>query len=399
MESTVGAEIIVIGGGILGWSAAYRLAKSGRRVTVIDRADNGYATAAGAGIVAPGTSLAAPAEFYSLGKHSVDYYDRLIPELAEDGEIGTGYASVGMLFLARDEAEWERLPEAFQRMSRRRAEGMGNLGELAMVDNATAKALFPPVADVAGAIHIPDAARVNGRSLRDALRAAAIKHGAGSITGSAGLSRDGERVAVTLDGTSATPEAVVLAGGAWSPALAEAIGFSLPIYPQRGQIIHLELPDADTSRWPILEWFGSHYILTFPTNRIVAGATREHDSGYDVRMTAGGVHEVLDIALSVAPGLAKATVAEVRIGLRPFSPDGLPVLGRAPGLANLFLCTGHGPSGLQLGPLSGALTSDLINGETPAVDLLPFQAARYLSPNASDEVYRQRVTDVVDQMI
>jgi D-amino-acid dehydrogenase len=399
MQGIAGAEIIVIGGGLLGWSAAYRLAKSGRRVAVIDRADSGYATGAGAGIIAPGTSLAAPAEFYPLGQIAVDYYHRLIPELAEDGETETDYARVGMLFLARDEAEWSRLPEAFRRMCERRAQGMGNLGELTMVDNATAHALFPPVAEVVGAIHIPDAARVNGRSLRDALRGAAIKNGAGSVSGSAALARDGEHVSVTLDGTTVTPEAVVIAGGAWSPALAEAIGFSLPIYPQRGQIVHFDLPEADTSRWPILEWFGSHYILTFPTHRVVAGATREHDSGYDVRMTAGGVHEVLEIALSVAPGLATATLAEVRIGLRPFSPDGLPVLGRAPGFANLVLCTGHGPSGLQLGPVSGAIITDVINGNALDFDLTPYRPERYLTAASDGESQPQTVTDAVDTMI
>lgn len=398
MDSIARADVIVIGGGLLGWSAAYRLAKSGRRVVVIDRADNGFATAAGAGIIAPGTALAAHADFYPLGKRSVEYYDRLIPELAEDGEHGTDYAKVGMLFLARDEAEWSRLPEAFRRMSERRAQGMGNLGELAWVDNAQTKALFPLVRDVIGAIHVPEAARVNGRSLRDALRAAAIKHGAGSIIGSAQVSRSGETVSVALDGETATPEAVVIAGGAWSPPLAEAIGFSLPIYPQRGQILHFDVQDADTSRWPILEWFGSHYILTFPTNRVVCGATREHDSGFDVRMTAGGVREVLDIALSVAPGLAPATLAEVRIGLRPFSPDGLPVLGRAPGLANVFLCTGHGPSGLQLGPVSGALVAGLINREAVEFDLSPYGAERYQT-KASDDAEARRVAENVDKMI
>lgn len=396
MQTIAGAEIVVIGGGLLGWSAAYRLAKSGRRVALIDRADSGYATAAGAGIIAPGTSLAPPEGFYPLGKLAVDYYGRLIPELAEEGEIETDYAQVGMIFIARDDAELARLPEALRRMSERRAEGMGNLGEMSMIDNATAKELFPPVMDVAGAIHIPGAARVNGRSLRDALRNAAVKHGVVALQGSAAVSRDGEQVSVTFDGTTVTPEAVVIAGGAWSPALAEAIGFSLPLYPQRGQIIHLDLPDADTSRWPILEWFGSHYILTFPTNRVVAGATREHDSGYDVRMTAGGVLEVLDVALSVAPGLASATLAEVRIGLRPFSPDGLPVLGRAPGLENLFLCTGHGPSGLQLGPVSGALMTDVINGQPPALDLTPYRPERY---QTAGEASRPNVVAVVDEMI
>jgi D-amino-acid dehydrogenase len=396
MQTISNAEIIVIGGGLLGWSTAYRLVKSGRRVALIDRADPGYATAAGAGIIAPGTSLAPPAGFYPLGKLAVDYYARLIPELAEEGETGTDYAQVGMIFIARDEAELTRLPEALRRMNERRAEGMGNLGGMAMIDNAAVKELFPPVMDVTGAIHIPGAARVNGRSLRDALRNAAVRNGALALQGSAAVSRDGERASVSFDGTTVIPEALVIAGGAWSPTLAEAIGFSLPLYPQRGQIIHLDLPDADTSRWPILEWFGSHYILTFPTNRVVAGATREHDSGYDVRMTAGGVHEVLDVALSVAPGLASATLAEVRIGLRPFSPDGLPVLGQTPGLANLFLCTGHGPSGLQLGPISGALVTDLINGQPTALDLGPYLPDRY---ETGDDASRPTAVAAVDKMI
>lgn len=395
MQTIASAEIIVIGGGLLGWSAAYRLAKSGRRVTVVDRADDGHATAAGAGIIAPGTSLAPPPGFVPLGKIAVDYYERLIPELAEDGEANTGYAQVGMIFVARDEAERARLPEALQRMTARRAEGMGNLGELSMIDGTTARALFPPLMDVVGAIHIPGAARVNGRSLRDALRNAAIRRGAVDLRGSAAVSRQGERVRVTVDDTTVTPEAVVLAGGAWSSPLAEALGFTLPVYPQRGQIIHLDMPDADTSRWPIVEWFGSHYILTFPTSRVVAGATREHDSGYDVRMTAGGVREVLDVALSIAPGLASATVAEIRVGLRPFSPDGLPVLGRASGLANLLLCTGHGPSGLKLGPVSGALVADLINGVAPALDLAPYGAERY---QQADDIAYANVA-AVDEMI
>src|SRR5687768_14160560 len=124
MDDSTSADVIVIGGGLMGWSVAYRLVKRGRRVAVIDRADPGYATAAGAGIIAPGTSLAAPPEHYMLGKRAVAYYDRLIPELAEDGETGTEYARVGMLFVARDDAEMERLPEAFRRMSEKRAQGI-----------------------------------------------------------------------------------------------------------------------------------------------------------------------------------------------------------------------------------------------------------------------------------
>lgn len=400
MDSAIArAEIVVIGGGLLGWSVAYPLARAGRRVTVIDQAHPGFATAAGAGIIAPGTSLAARPEFYQLGKLAVDYYDLLIPELDGEGKANTGYATPGMLFVARDEAELNRLPEALRRMQARRDAGIGNLGELAMIDAADAKERFPPLGPVAGAIWIPGAGRVNGRSLRDALRSAAIVHGAGSIKASAKLSRQRDQIAVEVEGERCTPEAVVIAGGAWSAALAEAIGFSLPIYPQRGQIAHLDVPDVDTGSWPILEWFGSHYILTFPPNRVVVGATREHDSGYDVRMTAGGVHEVLAVALGIAPGLASATLAEVRIGLRPFSPDGLPVLGRTPGLTNGWLCTGHGPSGLTLGPVSGAIVASLIAGEAPGIDLSPFDAARYAAPGYMERLAAGNVSAAIDKVI
>jgi D-amino-acid dehydrogenase len=96
-----------------------------------------------------------------------------------------------------------------------------------------------------------------------------------------------------------------------------------------------------------------------------------------VRMTAGGIHETLSEALRVAPGLAGATLMEVRIGLRPASPDGLPLLGRVPGYANVLVATGHGPSGLQLGPYSGAVVAGLALGEPAPLDLAPFAVARF----------------------
>ncbi|MEA2584659.1 MAG: hypothetical protein QOF33_2744, partial [Thermomicrobiales bacterium] len=163
----------------------------------------------------------------------------------------------------------------------------------------------------------------------------------------------------------------------WSNDLGDAIGLRLPVEPQRGQIIHLDLPSTDTGSWPIIQGYFDHYLLTFRPNRVVMGATREVGSGYDVRMTAAGVHQVLGQGLALAPGLATAGIAEIRIGLRPLSPDGLPIIGRAPNLANVYLCTGHGPSGLQLGPISGAAVAAMIQGTTPEIDLSPFAPERF----------------------
>jgi D-amino-acid dehydrogenase len=372
-------DVIVIGGGLLGWSTAYQLVRDGRRVLVIDRGDPGQATAAGAGIISPSTSFASPEAFFGIGQAAVAYYPQLLAELAEDGATNTGYETVGELFVAGNAEEAARLPEALALILARRDRGMGNIGDARLIDPADAKALFPALADLPGAISIPEAARVNGRLLRDALKQAAERRGAKLIHGNATLTTDGDRASgVRINGATHAAGAVVIAGGAWSNALGATLGLSLPVEPQRGQILHMDVPGTDTSRWPIIIGYHSHYLLTFPANRVVAGATREHGSGYDVRLTAGGTHQVLSEALRVAPGLADATIAEWRIGLRPYCvADHLPIIGVAPGWENVYLATGHGPSGLQLGPVSGAAVADLIAGRSPRTDLTPFSAERF----------------------
>ena len=375
-------DVIVIGGGIVGASAAYRLARSGARVTLLDRADVGQATAAGAGIIAPGASYHPPAAFFPLAFRAVGYYDTLLAALAEDGEMETGFAVVGLLHVATTEAEATALPLLLRLIEERRAAGAPRIGAIQTLTGDKARALFPALGVCLGAIHISDAARVDGRLLRDAMRRAAARHGARIVTGSAeAIHETGGAVEVIVNGetlTTLTAGAAILAGGAWSGALVESlgvregveVGLRLPVFPQRGQILHLRLPGRETAHWPIVVGFHSHYLLTFPQDRVVAGATRESDAGFDARMTAGGVREALDEALRVAPGLTDATLDEVRVGLRPASPDGLPLLGRMPGYERLYVATGHGASGLQLGPYSGALVADLALGQSsaPALD-------------------------------
>ena len=371
-------DTIVIGGGLLGWSAAYPLVKAGQRVAVIDRADEGHATQAGAGIIAPGMNVRDSETGYELRKAAISYYSELVAMLTADGEADTGYEQVGALFVARSEEELASLPALAEDMIRRRDGGLGNVGEVTLLDPAQARALFPPLGNIYGAIHASDASRVNGRTLRDALRSVCQRNGCELIVGEAELISAGETLIEVKAGATMVQGAdLIIAAGAWSGTLANTLGFDLPIFPQRGQIIHLDMPDAYTGDWPIIVGYYDQYILTFRPNRVVCGATRESDSGYEVRLTAAGVKSVLDEALAVAPGLGNATIAEIRIGLRPFSPDRLPVLGPAPGYDNIFLCTGHGPSGLQLGPYSGRLVAGLVLGEAPSIDITPFSALRF----------------------
>src|SRR5215218_993662 len=323
-------DTIVIGGGLLGWSAAYPLVKAGQRVALVDRMDEGHATQAGAGIIAPGMNVRDSETGYELRKASIAYYNELVDSLTADGEPDTGYERVGALFVARSEAEAEQLPALAKDMIRRREDGLGNVGQVTLLDPAGARALFPPLGDILGAIHASDASRVNGRTLRDALRSSCQRNGCELIVGEAELISAGESlVEVKVGSTMIQGSSLIIAAGAWSCYLAKTLGFALPIFPQRGQIAHLDMPDAYTGDWPMIVGYYDQYILTFRPNRVVCGATRESDSGYEVRLTAAGVKSVLDEALAVAPGLGNATLAEIRIGLRPFSPDRLPVLGRA----------------------------------------------------------------------
>lgn len=380
-------DVIVIGGGIVGASAAYRLTRSGARVTLVDRADVGQATAAGAGIISPGTSYKPPAAFFPLAFRAVAYYDTLLAALEEDGETETGFEAVGLLHVATTESEAMTLPILLQLIEERRASGAPRIGSVEMLSGDEARALFPALGACLGAIHTSDAARVDGRLLCDAMRRGAARHGARIVTGSAEVIREvSDGVELTVNGETLTAGAAILASGAWSGTLTETLGLRLPVFPQRGQILHMRLPGRETARWPIVVGFHSHYILTFPQDRIVAGAIRESNSGFDPRMTAGGVREALDEALRVAPSLADATLDEVRVGLRPASPDGLPLLGRIPGHEHLYVATGHGASGLQLGPYSGALVADLALGQssTPGLsvdlDLAPYSPTRFAPP-------------------
>jgi D-amino-acid dehydrogenase len=120
-------------------------------------------------------------------------------------------------------------------------------------------------------------------------------------------------------------------------------------------------------------------MVPWLNGRIVTGATRETGAGFEPHLTARGVAEVIHEALRVAPGLADAEVLEIRIGLRPLSVDGQPILGPVPGVDGLLLATGHGPSGLTLGPLSGKVIAELATGQPASSDISSFSVARFTS--------------------
>ena len=307
--------IVIVGAGILGASTAFHLAAAGARVTIVDANLDGRATAAGAGIICPWVSGAEDAAFMRLYNRGGEYYADLIASLAAAGETDTGYRRSGAMLVAGDTAELDWL----ERMTRsRHVEAMGTVTRL---DAHEARQAFPPLRHDFGGVHIEGGARVDGRLLTTSLLRAAERLGVRRRNGRAKLVLNGSRsVGVDIDGEPLQADTVILTAGAWGDAVLRAVGGRLPVEPQRGQILHLCLPDRDTRSWPVILPAGSHYIVPFDDGRIVAGATRETGAGFDYRVTAAGQHEVLTEALHVAPGLGEATLIETRIGFRPQPP-------------------------------------------------------------------------------
>jgi D-amino-acid dehydrogenase len=351
-------DVVVAGGGLVGTAIAYELARRDARVLLCDRGDPGRATDAGAGILSPDTTERDDPAWVDLCRLAGAHYDAMIPNLPGD----TGWARCGILTLATRDSD---VP-AFE-WTAARAPGATEI----TADEARAK--VPVLGDVKRALWHPRAARVDGRKLASALRGAAIKLGVDERSGAV---EDVPAGAAVVDGVEIATDAVVIAGGAWSRALGDRLGVALPVGPVRGQIVHLGVDGHDTGGWPIVQPVFGYYMVPWDDARVAVGATVE-EAGFDPAVTAGGVHEVLRETLRVLPGLASATLREVRVGLRPVSADDTPIIGRLPGHDNVIVATGHGAHGLLLGPVTGAVVADMLTGVTPNIDLTPFAATRF----------------------
>ena len=375
-------DAIVVGGGVVGMSTAYHLVCSGAKTLLIDRRDAGRATDAGAGILSVDTYGGDSEDWFHLGIAASAYYPDLIKQLetAQNGDIDTGYAVCGKLTVAISADEVEPYEQSKDRvLARQQRRGVPAAADLYELSSDEARKLFPPLAPVHRALYYRNAARVDGRLLTNTLQVAAQQRGLEvEQTGVDRLLLSGNAVTgVLANGQTHEAKRVAIAGGAWSQAFGATLGVQIPVAPQRGQIIHLDLPDADTANWPIATAFRDHYMVPWADNRVVAGATRESGAGFNAHTTAAGVREVLDEALRVAPGLGPAQIREVRVGLRPVAADLLPVLGPVPPWENIYLATGHGASGLQLGPFSGKIVAELMLDLPPQIDITAFHIARF----------------------
>lgn len=355
------ASFIVIGGGILGASTAYHLAKQNVKVTLIDRQDLGQASAAAAGIICPWISQRRNKKWYALVRNGAKYYKQLVKELEELGETSTGYKQVGAIALQNDE---NKLQKMLERAMEKREEAP-EIGDLKILSPDETRSLFPLISEDFSSLYVGGAARVDGRAMRDALTSAATKLGAEVIYGDARL-QDGN---VLVNGKQLRSDKIILTAGAWGNEIPSTLGKDMKVSFQKAQIMHFQIADERTEDWPVVLPPTNQYLLAFEHGKVIAGSTYEENTGYDIRVTEEGKRELLENAIDIAKSIENAEVKEVRVGFRPYTPEFLPVIGNLPGYETIYFANGLGASGLTAGPFVGAELARLALGKETVLDI------------------------------
>lgn len=382
-------DVIVIGAGLIGLATAFELAERGASVRVYDRGEPARAASwAGAGMLAPYTERITDEALLALCASSLREYPRFVERVREASGVDVHLRLNGVLYAA-----FER--EGFDALRRQAGQLLVRGVECALLDRASALAAEPWLgAALVGGLLKSDEGYVDNRRLGRALVAACETRGV-RIEQSAfiGVECDSRRVlGVRTDRGFNGARAVVNACGAWAAELRGVPPTCVPpIAPVKGQMIALSVPAGLVRR---ATWVPGAYLVPRDDGRLLVGATVE-SSGFDQRVTAAGIHELLHAALAGAPSLAAFTMTESWAGLRPGSPDGLPFLGPTP-LDGFFLATGHYRNGILLAPATSRSIADAIeNGDTTALE--PFEIARLALRRADDDAERrprERITPV-----
>lgn len=374
------ADVVVVGGGAVGAAVAWSLAREGVGVVLLEREDlAGGASGAAAGMLAPlseaaqsGSGPEAPAvrALLAWGARSLDLYPGLCAELAAQTGVDPELEPSGLLRVARDADEAQRLRSLVERLP---------AWQLAWLDGESARELEPALAPGApGALHSPREGHVRSPLLTRAYAEAARRSGADVRTGAPvqGLLWRGDRVAGVRrpDGELAAGRVVVCTGAAAAELGAWLGGAWTPrVEPVRGQICSLDAPRPAPRH---ILWRGPLYAVPKRDGSVVLGATEER-VGFDRRVTASGMAGLLSAAPALAPGLADAGFRSGWAGLRPASPDGLPLVGAVPGARDLWIAAGHHRNGVLLSAVTGRLVSDALLGKELPPEAAAFDPRRF----------------------
>ena len=351
-------DVAIIGGGLIGGAIAWELARHGLQVVVLDRQQPGReASWAAAGILSASPESPEAIPLVPLFKSSLGLYPQFVAAVEEATGRSVGYRREGAIeaFFAGDA---RRELSTFVALNH----GLGLAAEALPVEEA--RELEPALSDEPhAAALLPDEASVDNRLLTEAVLAAAARAGA-EIHGGAAverLMRTGGRVSgVVAGGETVAAANVVLAAGCYSSQIGELARYA-PTRPVRGQMVALRSDRVNVRR--VLR--SEHgYLVPRDDSQLIAGSTTEN-VGYEKGVTAGGVEQILHAALKIAPRLAEAAIVETWSGLRPGTPDHLPILGPTD-LEGLLIATGHYRNGILLAPVTARLVREWITeGNTP----------------------------------
>jgi glycine oxidase len=360
-------DVLVIGGGVIGLSCAYFLAREGKRVTILERGEPGReASWAGAGIIPPGNPSGARQPYDRLRAESSAMFGPMSEQLRELTGVDNGYRVCGGIeFL---DPQDEPIVTAW------RVEGI----ECHRLSRTIRMSLEPAVINPGNvaAFQLPQLAQVRNPRYVAALVVACRRVGVSLLANTRVKDldcRQGRVAGVRLQsGESLSAGQFLVAGGAWSDDLLAPIGYRPGIRPIRGQIVLLKLPAPLFGH--VLS-YGKQYLVPRDDGRVLVGSTEE-DVGFEKQTTAAAVEGLIALARSFVPKLSDAAVEQCWAGLRPGSPDGMPFLGRIPGCDNAFVASGHFRAGIQLSPITARLMTDLMLGRTPSMPVEAFRPDR-----------------------
>lgn len=341
-------RVAIVGDGIIGWSAAFELARRGVDVTIYRGSWSGAATQASAGILAPFTEAHPGSSLLDLTVRGLRAYDPFVARLRACSPVSFEYRQAGTLEIAED---GERADALETRLTSSPAQA-----ELRWIDGDALRRLAPYLReDSVGALSCPVHRYVSVQSFVMALEDAAARAGVTSIHGPArSIEVRTKRVTITAD-RDKEYDTVVLAAGAWTPQIDPLGRTNGEVRPIRGQLVRLKSPRLRSA--PII-WGRRCYIVPWQEGTVLVGATSE-DVGFDVRATVAGATELLDAARELIPTLAEATFVDVRVGLRPATANDLPILG--PGEdPRIVYAVGHFRNGVLLAPLTAQLLTDFV---------------------------------------
>ena len=362
-------DAVIAGGGIIGASIALELASAGLKVAVFDTQKPGReASWASAGMISPSPESPAMASLLPLSLASVRLYPEFIGPVEELSGQSVGYRKDGALDIAFTEEEARGLSEM---LPQHRASGL----RAELVNLQQARELQPLLSsEVCSAIHRPDEASLDNRLFTEATLEAARRKGVEIFSGNGakGLWFEGSTCAgLQLETGYVAARWTVIAAGCFSARIEGAAPYA-PVIPAKGQMMALR---CNAVRLQRDLWLGHNYLVPRNDGRIIAGATVEYE-GFDRSVTAAGSRQILNAALSLLPGLDKARIEETWAGLRPDSPDHLPILGPTD-RNGLLIATGHFRSGILLTPITARLVREWITSQKVSVDWAPFSPMRF----------------------